>query len=585
MSSVSFAEKLSILEAIVKVPTYAVAGFTHGKLIYVTTQEGVRSLWLLDIKSGYKKKIAEGIWSVGDVIPRSPYVLYTKDVMRGREQHRAFIYNARTDETIEVESMPPQRIGGLAFDGNLFAVSGATQKSLSIWKINVHGEAEIIYETNRAIFVTSIENNIVGGIGFLSGDPKAMEMFFFDMKAQEFRVTTPKEGSTNKAPRIKNGKALFATSALGNDRLLLYDIKTDRICDVNLRFSDYNPDKYPQILSYDWLPDGRIWHIAEREGRSKVFVDGKLANLPEGYPVNVVMGDNKLYVTWSSLAKPARILAVDIKNESIEEVLADDLPEEIRSSLGDIRFIRYRSFDGLEIPAIVVESKKVGKPGPTIVYVHGGPFAHIADSWSIMITSLVALGFHVIAPNYRGSTGYGEEFRRLIIGDPGGGELMDIVHANKWAKESGLADKIAIMGYSYGGYMTLLATGRHPDIWDAGVAGAAVADWEEMYELSDAMFRNFIEVLFAGKRELYKERSPITYVESVKVPLCIIQPQNDTRTPLKPVLNYVTRLMEYQKTFELHVIPDMGHAIVRMDDAIKILYPAIIFLESKLKQQ
>ena len=192
---------------------------------------------------------------------------------------------------------------------------------------------------------------------------------------------------------------------------------------------------------------------------------------------------------------------------------------------------------------------------------------------------LVACGYHVVAPNFRGSTGYGEEFRRMDIGDPGGGDLQDVVHTGKWAVESGLASKVAIMGYSYGGYMTFLATARHPDVWCCGVAGAGVTDWREMYELSDALFRRFIEVLFAGRKDLWEERSPITYVENVRAPLCIVHPQNDTRTPLKPVLRYVSRLLELGRAFELHVIPDMGHVVTRVEDALKILLPALMFLE------
>ncbi|RLE86933.1 MAG: hypothetical protein DRJ49_07110, partial [Thermoprotei archaeon] len=158
-------------------------------------------------------------------------------------------------------------------------------------------------------------------------------------------------------------------------------------------------------------------------------------------------------------------------------------------------------------------------------------------------------------------------------------DLLDIVHAAKWAKSTGLANRLAIVGYSYGGYMTFLATTKHPDIWDVGVAGAGVVDWEEMYHLSDALFKRFIEVLFANRKELWKERSPISYVERLKVPLCIIHPQNDTRTPLKPVLHFIMKLLELGKTFEVHIAPDMGHAVIKMDDILKIVLPTVLFLD------
>ena len=135
------------------------------------------------------------------------------------------------------------------------------------------------------------------------------------------------------------------------------------------------------------------------------------------------------------------------------------------------------------------------------------------------------------------------------------------------------------MGYSYGGYMTLWTMVSRPGVFKCGAAGAAIADWEEMYELSDALFKRFIEILFAGRKELLRERSPITRVESLKDPLCIVQPENDTRTPLKPILNFVRRLHELGKRFELHVVPEMGHVINTVDDAIKVLLPMLLFIK------
>src|SRR6266487_156830 len=86
--------------------------------------------------------------------------------------------------------------------------------------------------------------------------------------------------------------------------------------------------------------------------------------------------------------------------------------------------------------------------------------------------------------------------------------------------------------------MTLMALGKEPELFSCGVAGAPVADWKEMHEVSDALYRGFIEELFDKKLELLSDRSPITYVESVRRPVCIIAAQNDSRTPIKPVPRY-----------------------------------------------
>jgi len=160
--------------------------------------------------------------------------------------------------------------------------------------------------------------------------------------------------------------------------------------------------------------------------------------------------------------------------------------------------------------------------------------------------------------------------------------MEDVEAATRYAVETGLASKKAITGYSYGGFMTFLATVKKPDTWDAGVAGAGIVDWEEMFELGDAFFKQFALTLFDNRRDLWRDRSAINFVDNLKVPLCIIHPQNDTRTPLKPVLRYMEKLLEKGKTFEAHIIPDMGHTITTVDDIFKLLLPGVIFLRNTL---
>ncbi|MHA1608924.1 MAG: alpha/beta fold hydrolase [Candidatus Njordarchaeales archaeon] len=574
-----FSKLLKTIEEIVRAPLFSVVGYAREKLVYVTTQEGSRSLWILNIKTGEKIKIADDIIGISDIVHDSPYLIYTIDIAKGKEQHKAFIVNIDKMERYEVEAITPRRITSIVFDGEKFALSSSTMDKLDMWIIKPDGSAEKVYEANYIFFATSIKGNVIAGQGILKGNPKSQELFIFDIPSGDFRIYTPREGSTNKSPRVFNDKILFSTTAFGPEKLVLLDIKREEIIEPEFGHDEYKKYEFIEYLNFDWTPDGKIWFIGLRDGRTKVFYDGRLVPTPEGFATNLVLVDDKAYVTWSSLTTPYRILEVNLKTGEIKTLLGTELPEEVRKSLGGAKHIRYKSFDGLEIPAFVIENPRIGKPGPAVVYVHGGPWANVSDSWNRMIASIVACGFHVIAPNFRGSTGYGEEFRRMDIGDPGGGDLEDVAHAAKWVKENNIASKIAIMGYSYGGFMTFLATVKKPDLWTAGVAGAGITDWEELYELSDALFKRFVEVLFAGKRELLKERSAITYINNLKAPLCIIHPQNDSRTPLKPVLKYVSKLLEMGKSFELHVIPDIGHLILRVEDAVKILFPAIVFLK------
>ncbi len=584
-------DDIRVLEAIVKTPTYRVYGVTSGRLIYRSTSEGASDIWSIDLRTLEKTRLTTGgVHGVAVPSEKSPLVIYTRDVTRGRERHQVFAVDCRGGERRKLADFTPMRIFGIAFDGEKVAFTAASEKDVALYLVKLDGSFEKLYSINAIASVSDLNEKYIVGSGMLRRNPLSSELFIYSFETSEFTVYTPKDRSINKYPKLFGSRMLFETNIWGKNRLAIYDIEDEKLSAVKFSGKDYYSYDPLAHDDYGWTKDSRIWTIGSRDGRSRVFLDGISIPLPRGSIGSVALHDGKLYAAHSSLTTPFKIYEVNLKklsdkeiNVEVRVIIGNRLPEDIEKRLGKVYFIRYKSFDGLEIPAYVAESNIAPKPGPTIIYVHGGPWSEVADYWSVMIASLVALGYHVVAPNFRGSTGYGEEFRLMDVGDPGGGDLEDVVHARKWAVESGIASKVAIMGYSYGGYMTLLAAGRYPDIWQCGVAGASVIDWEEMYRLSDALFKQFIDALFAGRRELWKERSPITYVENVKAPLCIIHPQNDTRTPLKPVLRYISKLLELNRTFEVHVVPDIGHAIVTVEDIFKILLPAVIFLRKYLK--
>ncbi|MEM2299402.1 MAG: alpha/beta fold hydrolase [Thermofilaceae archaeon] len=577
----SISEKLRLIEKIVTAPVYFLIGYASGHLLYTSTVEGVIDLWALNLETGEKIRLTQGgVHGVAKPRPQSSYVVYTRDESRGRELQRVYVTELKSRESFTFEALEPRRIVGLAFDGSEIALTAAGE-GVELWLLNLSGTGERLYSTNCLMYVTDFRDGLVVGQGVLKGNPKSYEIFTFDIDAREFRVITPKEGSVNKGPVTQRKEVLFASNAPGREKLLLFKYSSGELSEAMFKHADLEKYEPTEFIDYGWTDDGNLWAIGKKRGRSKLFLDGREVALPEGLLTRATFTDSKVYVSYTSLKTPGRILEVDSMGR-YRVLLGEELPSDVASCIGDSYVADVVSFDGLRIPTFIVESKNSPKPGPTIVYVHGGPWSEVADRWDLFIASLAACGYHVVAPNFRGSTGYGEEFRALDIGDPGGGDLKDVVKAAEWAREQGVASKVAIMGYSYGGFMTFLATVKEPDAFDAGVAGAGITDWEEMYVLSDAFYRTFIDILFADKRGLMGDRSAIHFVDRLKVPLCIIHPQNDSRTPLSPVLKYIWKLMERGKTFEVHIVPDAGHMIVRLEDALKLVMPAVIFLEKYL---
>ncbi|MFN4045873.1 MAG: alpha/beta fold hydrolase [Acidilobaceae archaeon] len=582
----SYTRIIRVLEDLVNVPEWSVVGVvSDGKVLAISDEGGFRSLWILDPQSGEKLKLTrEPIMWVAEPPLGSRRAVYTKDVSGGRELQLLYSVDVKSGVEEALGPMDPLRIFGVADDGVRVAFTGVTMEDVAVY-VARKGSVEKVQRLPGFAFVSDIEGDLIAGFGSLKGSPFSMEVFIYDLSTGEFKVYTPKDGSVNWNPKIVGRSVVFESSAFALKRreLLEYNVDTGELKRLTFKFPDYQAQAPVEHVSFEFY-DGSWLVVGKSEGRSRVYVDGKLIRTPEGMIAGASLYKGKVYLSHSTLSKPPSILEVDVESGVSRVLLEPKLPDYIAESFGKIGFTYVSSKDGLQIPTFYVESRLAGRPGPTVVYVHGGPWAEVADWWDITIASLVASGFNVVAPNFRGSTGYGEPFRQMDIGDPGGGDLEDVAAVSTWSWEAGLADRLFIMGYSYGGYMTLWAMANKPDLYECGVAGASVADWEEMYKLSDAIFRAFIEVLFDKNMDLLKERSPINKVENIKKPLCIVHPQNDTRTPLKPVLRLMDKMVDLGKTFEAHIAPDMGHVVNTVEDAVKILFPALIFLNRCLSK-
>jgi dipeptidyl aminopeptidase/acylaminoacyl peptidase len=225
-------------------------------------------------------------------------------------------------------------------------------------------------------------------------------------------------------------------------------------------------------------------------------------------------------------------------------------------------------------------------PFPTILDVHGGPQGHESNRFFPGAQAWVDRGFAHLTLNYRGSTGFGREYEQAIWGEVGRNELADMVAAHEWLVREGIAepDRIVSHGGSYGGYLTLQALGARPDLWAAGVALVAIADWRLMYEDGEAL-RDYQVALFEGtpeaKPELYAEASPVTYVDRLAAPLLVIQGRNDARCPARQMEDYVARARAAGKTLEIDWF-EAGHGHGAVDMRIAWARRSIEFVEAAL---
>jgi dipeptidyl aminopeptidase/acylaminoacyl peptidase len=291
---------------------------------------------------------------------------------------------------------------------------------------------------------------------------------------------------------------------------------------------------------------GRIEDLdASKDGRTAVLVRSDSASPYDLWLVDVPAGKQRRLTNLSAgVVEPGRL------------------------STGTI--IRYSSFDGREISAIYIKPKvhHLGAPAPVVVMVHGGPDWQSFDDFQPMRQALAEAGIAVLAPNFRGSTGFGWEFLAANRKDWGGGDLKDLVEGVKFLAAKGEIDskRAGITGGSYGGFMTLIALVKTPDVWKAGVEAYGMPDLFLDYEIAYTRFKDWYETQMGNPKthkELFKDRSAINHLKAMRAPLLIFQGANDTNVPAAESELIYKALKKRKHPVELVVYPDEGHGFTR----------------------
>jgi dipeptidyl aminopeptidase/acylaminoacyl peptidase len=203
---------------------------------------------------------------------------------------------------------------------------------------------------------------------------------------------------------------------------------------------------------------------------------------------------------------------------------------------------------------------------------------------------LVNNGYVVIAPNYRGSTGYGKDFEEKNRFDMGGGDLQDVICAARYLQTIGYVDarKIALMGGSYGGYMTMMGLTKAPEIWAAGVAIVPFVNWFTELEHEDPVLREWDLATMGDpvqNRPLYEDRSPINFIDCIRAPLLILAGANDPRCPKEESDQVAEAIRKRGGVVEYHFYENEGHGFSRIENAIDSFERTVAFLDKYIKDK
>ena len=363
------------------------------------------------------------------------------------------------------------------------------------------------------------------------------------------------------SPQPGDSRLVAATNRTGIETLLLWDPRTGERADLAFE------GLAGACRAFDWSPDGtllvfRTFHQAVQQLYLYHFPSGRVMRVPQtgvhGGPYFAT--DQEIWSHWQDPSLPPRLVAIDAETGARTRTVlaAGEVP-----AGRPWKSINFRSSDGQAIQGWLGLPEGTG-PFPVILETHGGPESATSPTFSPGSQAWLDHGFAYLTINYRGSTTFGREFQKKIWGDLGHWEVEDIVAARAWLVKEGIAraEQVFLTGWSYGGYLTLQALGKYPELWAGGMAGVAVADWVALYEDETDALRAYDVAFFGGtpqeKPAQYAASSPITYAEHVRAPVLIIQGHNDTRCPARQIELYEQRMKELDKAIEVHWF-DAGH--------------------------
>jgi prolyl oligopeptidase len=400
--------------------------------------------------------------------------------------------------------------------------------------------------------------------------------------------------------RSPDGRWLSLTTETpeGRRQAALYDMQSDRMVLLH-------PDDWEQHAGHFSPDSARVLFVSNVDGRQSVYLydigSGRSEELPLPAGANAdyfgklpaFTADGKRVIfPHESGTQTVDYWSFDLQSRQLTQVTRLGLASFGADSVPATRVVHYRSADGTTISALLWVPFNAPRDGssPAVVLAHGGPTGQTEDRFDADAVALASRGYFVIAPNPRGSTGYGRAFEEANRRDLGGGDLQDYVAGARFLVATGYVDasRIGITGTSYGGFMTIMALGRAPEVFAAGVEVCGITNWFSMYERGSPALRAYQMGLIGDPvkdRAIYEASSPLTYLHQVRGSLLALQGENDPRVPKNEAEQVVATLQRFGRTVDAKYYPDEGHGFSKRENQIDALERTVMWFDQHMPKR
>lgn len=571
--------------------------FDDSQIVYRSDKSGTMQLYVMSAEGGEERQLTDYPDSIEGctVSPIKNEIIFSK-AEKGNEQMQLYLLNINTKEVTPITGNKSVRygLGGWSQDGKYISFN-STERNGTDFDVYVMDmetlKTKCVFSNGGRCFPAGFSPSaqfLV--ITQCTTSNKNNDLFLYNLKTDTVQCITKKstEARYGDAQWLPDESGFFTVTNKDHEfyGLVKYDIQKE-----NFTF----------VLTPKWNVGG---YLISRDGKqmlTTVNEDGYVklllyktdtfepveCDLPKGSIRGISLSSDGAQVAYSFGDSRS---TYDIYVHNLETGKRDQLTNSFqgmsKEELVEPELIHFSSFDGLSVPAFVYKPKDIPEDIklPVIIHIHGGPEMQYMPSFNPFVQYFVKAGYIVVAPNVRGSYGYGKSYLALDDVEKRMDSVKDIVALREHLVTLSYVnkDKIVLMGGSYGGFMVYAGLAFYPELWAGGVCTVGIANFITFLENTAPYRRASREAEYGSlkdDREFLESISPINAIDNVQAPLLIVHGANDPRVPLSEAQQMKEKLQKQGKTVELIVYPDEGHGIKKHKNKVD-LYPKIIeFLE------
>ncbi len=597
------------------------------RIAFLTNITGTNQIWFVEASGGYPEQITSFDDNISFVewLPEGRGLIFGKAI--GGNENTQFFHLSDDGANIKqltADEKTRHNFGAVSKDGKyIFYTSNKRDKNwFDVYRLDIaSGEEEMLLQDNGSNFVAAVSDDGSKVIVSRSSVRFSLDndLYLVEAKTREAAHLTPHGEAT------QYGDVHFLP---GNDSIIFGTNQAGEF--ITLSRMDLATKKITPYETAEWdldatalARDGQTFANTDNvEGFSQLYVrslmppnaNSKSAQIqPVTLPAKGIAGSlefskdgKKLAFTFSSAKHNADIWVYDLATKKLTQVTKSSRSGIPQDSFVAPELIKYKTFDGREIPAWYYRPRGINVGGltttksdgtketvfpggfPVIISVHGGPEGQERPGFNPLYQYYLSRGYAILATNVRGSTGYGKTFSHLDDVEKREDSVKDLAAAVEWLKQSGGADpkRIAVMGGSYGGYMTMAAITLYPELFAAAVNTVGIVNWETFLKNTSGYRRRQREVEYGmldKDIEFLRRISPIAKVDKIKTPLFVIHGKNDPRVPYTEAEQVVKALRDRGALVEYKLYDDEGHGISKLKNRLD-LYPRVAdFLDKYMK--